>query len=262
MKNFTFLFIALFVLFSFNSFSGVLILEGKYQSKNLYVQNGYAGSGVGFCTYEIRINGKISPDELNSSAFEIDFAASEIKPGTPVVIEIKYKDDCMPKILNPEDIKPKATFEIINLTLDKSGLLNWSTKNETGSLPYVIEQFRWNKWIPVGEVQGSGSYSVNNYSFQTTAHSGENKFRLKQKGYGAVKLSNNVTFTSDIKQPTFEVKKDNSAILFSDETMYEVYDSYGNIVKRGYANSLDISNLEKGSYYLCFDNVLADFKKK
>ncbi|HET8962891.1 MAG TPA: hypothetical protein VFM99_03285, partial [Chitinophagales bacterium] len=196
MRKLSSFFIALFVVLSLNSFSGVLILEGKYQSKNLYVQNGYAGSGVGFCTYEIRINGKVSPDELNSSAFEIDFAASEIKPGTPVVIEIKYKDDCMPKILNPEDIKPKATFEIINITVDNKGLLNWSTKNETGSLPYIVEQFRWNKWIPVGEVQGSGVNSVNNYTFQASVHSGENKLRVKQKGYGAVKLSNNVTFHS------------------------------------------------------------------
>lgn len=241
--------------------AGVLILEGKYQSKNLYVQNGYAGSGVGFCAYEVRINGKVSPDELNSGAFEIDFAASQIKPGTPVVVEIAYKDDCMPKILNPEDIKPQATFEMISMNIDQSGLLTWSTKNETGSLPYVVEQFRWNKWIPVGEVQGTGSSTVNSYSFQTTAHSGENKFRLKQKGYGAVKLSNNIGFVSALKQPTHQLK-DNSSILFSAETLYEVYDAYGNIVKRGFGERLDITNLQRGNYYLCFDNVLSDFKKK
>lgn len=262
MKKSSFFFTAMFVLAAVHGISGVLILEGKYQSKNLFVQNGYAGSGVGFCTYEIRINGKISPDELNSSAFEIDFAASEIKPGTPVIVEIKYKDDCMPKILNPEDIKPKATFDVVEIAINKGGLLSWSTKNETGSLPYVVEQFRWNKWIPVGEVQGTGLTTVNNYSFQTTAHSGENKFRVKQKGYGAVKLSNNVSFTSNLQQPSYEVKRDNSAILFSGETMYEVYDAYGNIVKRGFGGNLDISNLSKGNYYLCFDNVLADFGKK
>lgn len=261
MKKASPFFLIVLVLISFKTTAGTLILEGKYQSKNLYVQNGYAGSGVGFCTYEVLINGKVSPDEINSTAFEIDFAASQIKPGTPVIVEIKYKDDCMPKILNPEDIKPKATFEVINMNINKSGLLTWSTKNETGSLPYVIEQFRWNKWIPVGEVQGTGSETVNNYSFQTTAHSGENKFRVKQKGFGAVKLSNNVTFKSELKQPTFDLKN-NSTILFSAETMYEVYDAYGNIVKRGFSGNLDISNLSKGNYYLCYDNVLTDFKKR
>ena len=262
MKKSCLFLLALFSLICFQGVSGVIILEGKYQSKNLFVQNGYAGSGVGFCTYEIRINGKVSPDELNSSAFEIDFAASEIKPGTPVIVEIKYKDDCMPKVLNPEDIKPKATFEIVDIAIHKNGLLSWSTKNETGSLPYTIEQYRWNKWIPVGEVEGTGLATVNNYSFQASTHSGENKFRVKQKGYGAVKLSNSVSFISSMAQPTFEIQKDNAAIVFSIETLYEVYDAYGNIVKRGFGGNLDISNLPKGNYYLCFDNVMADFRKK
>ncbi len=257
-----FIFLGMLFLLSAQSFGGILILEGKYQSKNLFVQNGYAANGVGFCTYEIRINGKVSPDELNSSAFEIDFAASDIKPGTPIVVEILYKDDCMPKILNLEDIKPKATFDVVNISIDNKGLLNWSTTSETGSLPFIVEQFRWNKWIPVGEVQGSGLPTLNNYSFQTTAHSGENKFRVKQKGYGALRLSNNVTFNSTVKQPTYIVNKQNSAIQFSGETLFEVYDAYGNIVKRGFGDNLDISNLTKGNYYLCFDNVLADFKKK
>lgn len=263
MKKTFLLFLGIIVLAVTNSAAGILIVEGKYLSKNLFVQNGYAGNGVGFCTYEIKINGKVSADEINSSAFEIDFAASNIKVGAPVVVEIKYKDDCMPKILNPEDIKPKATFDVVDITITKGGLLSWSTKNETGSLPYVVEQFRWNKWIPVGEVQGTGSTLVNNYSFQTTAHSGENKFRVKQKGNGnVVRLSPNVTYQSAVKQPSFELQKDSQTISFSEETMYEVYDAFGNIVKRGFSNNVSISNMPKGNYYLCYDNQMADFHKK
>jgi hypothetical protein len=244
------------------SFAGTIVLEGKYQDKNLYVQNGYTGSGVGFCTYEVTINGKTSTDEVNSSAFEIDFAAFAIKPGTPVVVEIKHKDDCSPKVLNPEALKPRATFEVTNITIDKSGLLNWSTKNEMGSLPFIIEQFRWNKWIPVGEVKGGGQVDGNNYSFQTTPHSGENKFRVKQVGYGGVaKTSVNVSFISSSNQPNYTLSK-GSSIEFTAPTMYEVFDAYGNIIKRGFGTQLDINNLTKGDYYLCYDNIMADFKKK
>src|SRR3954463_10672988 len=123
MKKSFLLFLVIFVLAATNSTAGVLILEGKYQDKNLYVQNGYAGNGVGFCTYEVTINGKTSTDEVNSSAFEIDFAAFQIKPGTPVIVEIKHKDDCSPKVLNPEALKPRATFEVVNINIDKNGLL-------------------------------------------------------------------------------------------------------------------------------------------
>jgi hypothetical protein len=246
-----------------SSFGGVIVVEGKYQDKNLYIQNGYAGNGVGFCTYEVTINGRTTTDEVNSSAFEIDFTAYEIKPGTPVVVEIKHRDDCMPKVLNPEALKPKATFEVIDINIDKSGLLTWKTKNEMGSLPYVVEQFRWNKWIPVGEVQGTGKMDNNSYSFQTIAHSGENKFRVKQVGFGGTpKVSTNITYVSTVGQPTYTITKDKADIKFSDETLYEVYDAYGNVVKRGYGNDLSITTLTKGSYYLCYDNIMADFSKK
>ncbi|MDQ3046681.1 MAG: hypothetical protein M3R27_03965 [Bacteroidota bacterium] len=252
------------ILILFNTaFAGIIVVEGKYQDKNLYVQNGYAGNGVGFCTYEVSINGKTSTDEVNSSAFEIDFSAFQITPGTVVIVEIKHKDDCSPKVLNPEALKPKATFEVVNINIDKNGLLNWETKNEMGSLNYIIEQFRWNKWIPVGEVKGGGSLEKNTYSFNTTAHSGENKFRVKQVGYGDIaKTSGNVTYISTSGQPTYTMANGSKAIQFSGETMYEVFNAYGNVIKRGYGNNLDIANLSKGSYYLCYDNIMTDFKKK
>jgi hypothetical protein len=44
--------------------------------------------------------------------------------------------------------------------------------------------------------------------------------------------------------------------------MFEIYDQYGNVVKRGYSKSVDVSNLPKGSYYLNFDNTMAEFTKK
>ncbi|MGZ4047919.1 MAG: hypothetical protein ACXVNN_01080, partial [Bacteroidia bacterium] len=76
------------------------------------------------------------------------------------------------------------------------------------------------------------------------------------------KISPNVTFVSSVGQPTYTMEKGQTAIQFSDQTMYEVYDEYGNVIKRGYGNKLDIANLTKGSYYLCYDNIMTDFKKK
>src|SRR5687768_634529 len=111
MKRVLFTFSALLILTAVQA-GGIIVIEGKYQNKNLYVQNGFSGSGVGFCAYEVTINGRTTTDEVNSSAFEIDFSQFQIQPGTAVVVEIKHKEDCAPKILNPEVIKPKATFEV------------------------------------------------------------------------------------------------------------------------------------------------------
>lgn len=252
-----------FFLILSNVYAGVVVIEGRYQNKNLYVKNNFTANGVGFCAYEVLINGKVTTDETNSSAFEIDFSASGIKPGSNVIVEIKYKNDCKPKIINPEALKPKASFVMMSIHIDKNGLLKWTTKDEMGSLPFIIEQFRWNKWVKVGEINGRGELEGGAYSFQTTPHSGENRFRLKQIGFaGVAKLSNDLTYISTLLQPTYALTKNGQAIQFSGETQFEIYDAFGNILKQGFDKSINISNLSKGSYYLCYDNIIVDFKKR
>ncbi len=240
-----------------------LVLEGKYQNKNVFVQNFFGNSGVGFCAEEIKVNGRITTDETNSSAFEIDLAALQLKFGDKVLIEIKHKEGCMPKVLNPEDLKPKPTFEVVTMTVNETGLLKWTTKNESGSLPYTIEQFKWNKWVPIGEVAGVGSPENHDYSFQVAMHSGENKYRVKQSGTSTFpKYSTPVTTNSQKEKPSYTISKDGKGLQFNTETAYEVYDSYGIIVKKGFGGEIKIENLRKGTFHLCYDNIVTQFDKK
>src|SRR5687767_7570800 len=91
-----------------SSFSqGVIVLEGNYQGKTLYVQNPFGPGGVGFCVTEVKVNGNITTDETNSSAFEIDLKAQKLNPGDKIEVKIFHKDGCKPKVLNPEVLKPK-----------------------------------------------------------------------------------------------------------------------------------------------------------
>lgn len=257
----------LFVTAAF-SYAGTIVLEGNYQGKNIYVQNPFAGSGVGFCTYEVTVNGDVTTDEINSSAFEIDFTNFQLQQGDKVVIAIKHKDDCRPKVLNPEVLKPKSTFEIVDQDVSKDGNYSWSTKGETGKLTFVVEQFRWNKWIKVGEVEGKGTESQNEYSFQTTPHSGQNQFRVKQVDYtGKPRYSKPARYNSTSPVLTFGPIKTKDFLDFTAgdaaaETMFEIYDSYGNIVKKGYSSKVDVNNLPKGIYYLNYDNTTDKFFKK
>lgn len=243
--------------------SSVLIVEGKFQNKNIYIQNSFGSNGVGFCATEIRVNGQITTDEVNSSAIEIDLSAMNIKPGQKVVIEISHKSDCTPVVLNPEVLKPRPTFEVVSMNINNSGILKWTAKNESGSLPYVIEQFKWNKWVYVGEVQGVGTAESHDYSFQISTHSGENKFRVKQVGLGATpKVSSPVIINSGTDKPSYMITKDNKAIQYTIETDFEIYDAFGSVVKKGFGKQTDIANLPKGKYYLCYDNQVSEFDKK
>ncbi len=256
-----FLFIILFTFF--NSFAGDIKLEGIYQGKNLYIMNPFSSSGVGFCVYEVDVNGKVTTDEINSSAFEVDLSIFQFKLGDKIEISIKHKSNCQPKVLNPEVLKPKSTFKISLIKVDNNNNLKWSTTNEAGSLTYIVEQYRWNKWIKVGTVEGKGTPNSNSYSMKVYPHSGNNKFRVKQIDYTRKPhYSKDVPYRSMKPKVTFTPKKPSTTITFSRETMYEIYDGYGNIVKKGVGMTIDISDLKKGDYYLQFDNEMTDFKKK
>ena len=263
MKQFLFLisFIAPALLFAEN---GTLVLEGKYQNKNIYVQNSFTDNGVGFCAYEVRVNGTTSTDEVNSSAFEIDLRNYNLHEGDPVSIQIFHKDGCAPKVLNPEVLKPRPTFTTVSISCSDAAMITWTTTGETSSIPFVVEQFRWNKWVYVGEVQGIGTPAEHTYNFQAIPHSGENKFRVKQVGFGK-----EVKYTPEVKinpanKPalTFTQSSDSKKVTLSGVSMYEMYDAYGNVVLKGFGSEIDLTGFEKGIYFLCFDNKIEQVNRK
>lgn len=239
------------------SYAGMIVLEGNYMGKNIFVKNPFGGAGVGFCVFEVTINGRLSPEEVNQSAFEIDFKNHDIKLGEKVIVNIKHKDDCVPEVLNPEVLKPKSTFNVEQIAFNDGGVLEWKTTNENGKIDYIIEQFRWNKWVKVGEVSGEGTPGSHQYSYKITPHSGENKARVKQIDYtGKPRYSRAAEYTSTTPPIALEGTKIRGEVKFQGgETLYEIYDKYGSIVKRGFGQTANVENLEKGTYYLSYDNT-------
>ena len=244
--------------------SQVIVLEGNYQMRNIYVSNKILPTGVGYCITNVMVNGEVSTDEINSEAFEIDLSLFNFSLGDPVSVEIHYRDGCEPDIINPLALQPQATFKNDNIEFNKD-VLSWTTSNETGSLPYRVQQFKWNKWVTVGEVEGNGSFGTNTYKFKVNAVTGKNRFRVIQKsGDGRTKVSPEVVYDSSVAAVTFEYDKKLDNVVFSRETSFEVYDAYGRIIKRGFANLIDVADLEKGRnvvYYINYDNTFAEFSK-
>ena len=83
---------------------------------------------------------------------------------------------------------------------------------------------------------------------------------------GTKKKSEEKTFTSSVPEIEMSPKKVKTEIKFTAngapiETKYEVYDAYGNIVKKGFASSVNCDNLRKGAYYINFDNKNEKFIK-
>ena len=240
----------------------ILVMEGSYQSRNIFVNNQIGQDGVGFCVTNVYVNGEVSTDEINQSAFEIDLTLFNLSYGDPVNVEIHHKNGCKPEVINPMALQPQATFKVENIAIDDSGRLNWSTSNESGSLPFKVQQFKWNKWVVVGEVQGEGSPGKHDYEFQTVAVSGENRFRVIQKsGDGRVKVSDEVKFASSQEAVAFTFDKKTKRVDFSSQTNFEVYDEYGQIISRGYQASIDMAEYSKGIYYVNYDNTFAEIER-
>ncbi|MDA3893963.1 MAG: hypothetical protein PF517_20070 [Salinivirgaceae bacterium] len=256
--------LVLFVLSTFTVFaSGEIVLKGVYQGKNIYVMNPFASSGVGFCVFEVTVNGQLTTDEINSSAFEVDLTVFQFKKGDKLVISIKHKDGCLPKVINPEVLKPQSTYKASLAKIDRNGMLTWTSTNESGSLPFIIEQFRWNKWVKVGEVEGKGTAQANKYSCQVHPHSGNNRFRLKQIDYTRKpRYSSEIRIRSMLPPVTFEPLRPTTEIVFSRETMFEIYDYFGNLKMKGLAARVNISKLGKGDYFLNYGTKTETFKKK
>ncbi len=257
----------LLIFFAALSSWAALSIEGVYQGKNLYVQNPLDDEGFGYCVTKVTVNGDVMVGGTGVGAFEIDFSQFDIEIGEPVFIVIEHHDGCKPKIINPEVLLPRSTFKVEEITIDKTGKLKWTTTGEQGKLPFLIEQYRWNKWVVVGEVQGNGTPERNEYEFQITPHSGENTVRVSQIDHSGIKRSSpEVKFISDVAPVTKTPTKVKKEIRFVSNgkpavTRYEIYDAYGNIVKKGIGSSVDCSNLLRGVYYINFDNTNEKFIK-
>lgn len=242
---------------------GVIILEGKYQHRNIFIAQALGSEGIGFCAFEIRVNGNLITDEINSSAFEIDLAPFNFEIGEDITIEIKHKMGCAPKVLNPGGLKPQPTFKTVDINIDEAQILQWITEDETGSLPFVVQQYKWNKWIEVGEVQGDGTPEISNYAFHVDFTSGQNKFRVVQTDQsGKIKTSDIVEIESNKPKLTFTYTRKKQLVVFSDETGYEIHDKYGDLMMKGFGSSVDVASLTKDDYWLSFDNSTDSFEKK
>ncbi len=257
--------IAAFLLNCMNLFAGELNLDGFYQGKNLYVVNPFSdANNTSFCITSVTVNGSASKDEIQSSSFEIDFSLMELKNGDKVVVKITYKDGCKPSVINPEVLKPTASFSMVSIKADNNNL-KWVTRGEIGSLNFLVEEFRWNNWRKIAEVKGLGTPEKAAYEVAVNTHTGTNKYRVSQTDYTRkAKYSKVAQYQTpmNVLDVTFLLADKGTKIKFSAQTVYQIWDSKGTFIKEGIEAEVNITELEKGLYHLYFDDKTADFTKK
>jgi hypothetical protein len=249
-----------YVLFCAHFSAQILSLSGHYEGMNLFVSNPIKADGYGYCIDKVLVNGNILPASIQSDYFEIDLSIFNLKKGEEIFVELEHGDGCLPSFVNPEVLLPFSTFELITLTANADGGISWSTKNESGKLTYSVEQFKWNRWVGAAEVLGMGQKTTNQYFIDIIPTSGENKIRVSQTdNTGKTRSSRIISFTSKVKAVTMSPVKVKSKLFFYSDnlpvkTKYELYDAFGNLLKKGYADFVDCSDLLSGIYNVNYDN--------
>lgn len=239
--------------------AGILSISGIYQGKNLYVQNPPI-TETEYCTQEVYVNDVKIMSHIIASAYEIDL--SHLKMDESVTIKILHRDDCKPKILNPQVLKINSTFQFTSFVIDEKKL-SWSTKGEMASGKMYVEHFLNNNWVVIKDISCHGSITLNNYQVESSHHSSLNKYRIKfLEKDGIAFYSKIIEFTSSKPPITFYPKKVATSVYLDRSTAFEVIDSYGNVVKKGVGKEIEMSNMKSGVYYLNFDNRTEKVLKK
>jgi len=256
------IFVFCFVCFCLFSKAGIIILEFKYSGKNIYVQNPFAGNGVGSCTEKVLVNGKETNDSIIAPAFEINLGIYGFKKGDSVNVKIYHKDDCKPKILNTGGT-PKNPFQIVSAKIvSDSFFIKACQDTEQLENKFILEQFRWNKWVKWDSLTFSGKNDTVEFVFNIKKyiHTGKNQFRIKWVDYTGQPRYSKGVYLETKEEKDFFVDKghhgyyDTNPIPFKRETYYELYDKFGKLVLKGYGKSFYINQFPVDVYYLNYDN--------
>ncbi|MFT5749801.1 MAG: hypothetical protein ACI93S_001070 [Ancylomarina sp.] len=260
--NFRLIFV-FFLFISTLASSQELNIKGVFTGANVYVVNPFVDSEDRFTIDSISINDKEYTEDLESSAFEIDLAHMGFKLGEDLRFCIHYKDSIKPSILNIEALKALSSFKMKDAYVDEDQFFNWKCSNEVGSLPFNIQQYRWNKWVTVGQLRGIGTSGLNHYRIKVPVHSGDNMFRIHQVDYTKKdNYSDTIRYTSELKPVQLVNKKVKTELKFSSPTQFQIFDLFGNLIYDGYGGEVRFDDLIPGKYYVNFDNTIGEFIKE
>lgn len=234
------------------------LIEGKYAGKNIFILNPSVGEQ--FCVSQVWVNGRSISFTQNSNSFEIPlhgFVEEQI-----VSIQIHHRADCEPIVVNKYDLIKQREFAFPSFIFTKkTRLLSWDIKELDSLKSYVIEQYVFGKWQVVKELGTPSEMAFNN--FPPIVNSGTNFFRMKERDREGKTLISPIIKVK-IPNRNVEIKKIKvtKELEFTDVTHYEIITENGFFVKSGTAKTVDVSELEKGVYFINYDGMQATFVKK
>lgn len=165
-------------------------------------------------------------------------------------------------ITNDGEHYDNSFTNIIESKIRYDGRLTWTSVNEPKKVKYQIEHFVWQKWTIVGEIKGEGK-DTNYYECKIEPFMFLNKVRIKVVAKGEEEWVTPVMkFYSEITQtsvPRWFVKDE---LLLPAQVNYAIFDSLNHKLIEGEGKKVDVSNLEQGTYFVHFEDIIQKFVKE
>ncbi len=233
-----------------------MVLRGVCRMENVNLEQ----TSNNNCIQRILINGKEQKSTYNEKYAEIDLKSTKLEHGDSVKVRIIYTEGCALNVLNYEQMLLEEV-EVAEFNISPEGDVEFKAMGEVAPLEYFIQAYKWNKWATVDTVKGVGKYDVQKYTAKVPFHRGKNIFRISRPNY---------SFLSEVVSDTVHVNKDlvnaekpkvrGTSIVFAKRTAFEVFDSFGNIVRQGAGMEVMCAGLIKGTYYLNYDEINKEFR--
>jgi len=149
--------------------------------------------------------------------------------------------------------------------------LNWITVSETNNDYFIVQRSQdATNWKNLSKIQGAGfSSSEKEYEYiDNTQVSGNMYYRLVQVDFDGTKTISNIVNVNCINKfeiPNISIYPNpaNDILNFSQAQTYEILDIQGRVLMQSKTkqNSVNISELKEGMYFIKFENELLKFIK-
>lgn len=237
-------------------------VKGKFYGENLYIFNPSVSSSE-FCIKRLIVNDDTVQEQLNSNAIELDLINMGLDDKADILVIIEHSINCKPIVVNIEALLPPNPFKFSRPKI-RDNTVQWYIYGVPSDYNFEVQHKKWDKWETVTEVSPLDTIRSRYYEAEVKLHSGDNEFRLYTTNLKGDEVYSRESryrppYLDKVELESDRVKEE---LIFSRQTEYRIYNENNEMMLSGYARYVDVKSLQRGKYWLKYDNRVTQFKKK
>ncbi len=236
--------------------------KGVNYQRKLFFNNPSPDTG-GFSIQQILVNGDTVREELRSNTVTLHLDRVPLEREDSLRIHVVFLEGYMPHLVNPEGLLPPNDFIFTYMRVRNENLI-WRVAGVIGYRPFVVEQYRWERWVDIEEVPVYDSLAGGTYEYNLRPHYGANRYRvIKVNALGQTVVSREQSVRAyNVPQPEMVSTWVRERLEFTEVTRYEIYDMDWNLIKKGRDRYINVSDLPRGRYRINYCNTTDTFRKR